>query len=445
MPYARNADLPSSVKDAMPSSAGQTLFRTVFNSQNRSGKTEEVSFASAWAALKRAGYKKDDSTGEWSLMQKASSADGYVPPKAVQDNARRALAVREEKPASQRGMTPVGIARARDLSNGKALSLDTVQRMKAYFDRHEVDKKGATWSEQGKGWQAWMGWGGDEGRAWAEKVIASVAKSYLSGAISASSGRTLYLNQDNTAAIPFPYDPSSLASLNEDQKPRFYAALTDFQQLPTVSISISDLNAMQDRIDPAKVQRIIDSGDIEEGGGKPPVVVRLRDGKMYIADGHHRVCAAWLSGLNSIDCYFKDLLPYSNALKAAPFSVSADIVKSDNEQQVVYGWASIVEKDGQPVIDTEGDVISIDDLEKAALAYVMKCRVASINHTGDQVGSLVESIVFTKEKQKSLGIDLGKVGWWVGYKITDPSIWQRIKSGELQSFSIGGSATRTEI
>jgi hypothetical protein len=43
--------------------------------------------------------------------------------------------------------------------------------MVAYFDRHEIDKEGATWSEQGKGWQAWYGWGGDEGRAWARRIV----------------------------------------------------------------------------------------------------------------------------------------------------------------------------------------------------------------------------------------------------------------------------------
>jgi hypothetical protein len=43
--------------------------------------------------------------------------------------------------------------------------------MKAFFDRHEVDKKGETWDEQGKGWQAWNGWGGDAGYSWAKKVV----------------------------------------------------------------------------------------------------------------------------------------------------------------------------------------------------------------------------------------------------------------------------------
>ena len=95
----------------------------------------------------------------------------FTPPQGARDSAKRALDIREGKPSSQRGMTPVGIARARDLMNGVKLSPDTIRRMKAFFDRHEVDKKGATWDEQGKGWQAWNGWGGDAGYAWARKVV----------------------------------------------------------------------------------------------------------------------------------------------------------------------------------------------------------------------------------------------------------------------------------
>jgi hypothetical protein len=34
-----------------------------------------------------------------------------------------------------------------------------------------VDKQGATWSQQGKGWQAWHGWGGDEARSWAKELV----------------------------------------------------------------------------------------------------------------------------------------------------------------------------------------------------------------------------------------------------------------------------------
>jgi hypothetical protein len=95
----------------------------------------------------------------------------FKPPKGAQEAAARALEIRAEKPESQRGMTAVGIARARDLKNGLELSPETVKRMLAYFTRHEVDKQGETWDEQGKGWQAWQGWGGDAGFAWARKVV----------------------------------------------------------------------------------------------------------------------------------------------------------------------------------------------------------------------------------------------------------------------------------
>jgi len=95
----------------------------------------------------------------------------FIAPQAVADNAQRALDVRATKPESQRGMTPVGLARANQLAKREPVSLVTVLRMVAYFDRHEIDKEGSTWDEQGKGWQAWHGWGGDEGRAWARRII----------------------------------------------------------------------------------------------------------------------------------------------------------------------------------------------------------------------------------------------------------------------------------
>ena len=96
----------------------------------------------------------------------------YTPPAAVARNARHALDVRKAKPPSQRGMTSVGIARATQLASRTPVSLSTIQRMASYFARHEVDKHGSTWDEQGKGWQAWNGWGGDEGRTWVNSILA---------------------------------------------------------------------------------------------------------------------------------------------------------------------------------------------------------------------------------------------------------------------------------
>ena len=95
-------------------------------------------------------------------------ADGFVPPQEVRSNAKRGLELREKY---GRGGTAIGVARARDLSNGAALSLDTVKRMTSYFARHEVDKKGEGWGVDSAGYIAWLLWGGDAGWAWAKRIV----------------------------------------------------------------------------------------------------------------------------------------------------------------------------------------------------------------------------------------------------------------------------------
>ena len=90
-------------------------------------------------------------------------ADGFSPPAEVRANAKRGLELRKKY---NRGGTEVGVARARDLSNGATISLDTVKRMVSYFARHEVDKQG----KDSAGYIAWLLWGGDAGRAWANRI-----------------------------------------------------------------------------------------------------------------------------------------------------------------------------------------------------------------------------------------------------------------------------------
>jgi len=75
-----------------------------------------------------------------------------------------------------RGGTEVGVARARDISNMRNLSFDTVQRMNSYFARHEVDKEATGWNQGEEGFPtagriAWQLWGGDAGRDFAKRII----------------------------------------------------------------------------------------------------------------------------------------------------------------------------------------------------------------------------------------------------------------------------------
>lgn len=97
---------------------------------------------------------------------------GYEPNAGMVAEAERGLAWRDEY---GRGGTEIGVARARDIANRRALSLDTVNRMVSYFARHEVDKQGQGWSPDQDGYPsagriAWALWGGDPGRTWAEAI-----------------------------------------------------------------------------------------------------------------------------------------------------------------------------------------------------------------------------------------------------------------------------------
>ena len=68
----------------------------------------------------------------------------FRPPAPVAAAARRALERRAQQPPSNRGMTPVGVARARQLLHRQELSPQTIDRMVRYFARHEVDKQGSS-------------------------------------------------------------------------------------------------------------------------------------------------------------------------------------------------------------------------------------------------------------------------------------------------------------
>jgi len=123
---------------------------------------------------------------------------------------------------------------------------------------------------------------------------------------------------------------------------------------------------------------------------------------------------------------------------------TAKITKSDSASRIVWGWASVIEKDGESIFDHQGDRIAEDVLAKAAHDFVSDYRVGKVMHSGRKVGALVESVVFTKELQKALGIDLGKVGWFIGMRVSE-DVFKRVESGELQAFSIGGIATKVAV
>lgn len=189
-----------------------------------------------------------------------TATDSYIPPKNVQAEAARGLELRRK---FNRGGTEVGVARARDLSNGRAVSIDTIKRMVSFFARHEVDKKAPGFSSKfnpSAGKIAWLLWGGDEGRKWATDLLKEAEKK--------NSEPQITPGEQQVRTMP-------IADVHTDPR-RFQ---------PRSSLSQQKVSAIVDNYDPRKFD---------------PLVVWLDKGKYYVLAGHHRLAAAEQLGLKTV-------------------------------------------------------------------------------------------------------------------------------------------------
>jgi hypothetical protein len=121
------------------------------------------------------------------------------------------------------------------------------------------------------------------------------------------------------------------------------------------------------------------------------------------------------------------------------------VAKVDADQQIIGGWASIVAYDGKPVVDSQDDIIPVNELEQAAERFLLDSRKLGDMHTRLGTGRITQSFVYTPTKAKLGHIakdDKGRqiYGWWVEFKVDDAEAWKACKSGERLELSIGGAA-----
>lgn len=128
-----------------------------------------------------------------------------------------------------------------------------------------------------------------------------------------------------------------------------------------------------------------------------------------------------------------------------------EFTKVDADKHEVFGWASIVEIGGVPVVDRQGDWISPEEIEKAAYAYVEANRKGGHQHKRDgdepfHASNMIESFVITPEKISKMGLpEDTPCGWWVGYKVHDEDTWEKVKKGDVTGFSIHGRGKRQAV
>lgn len=97
---------------------------------------------------------------------------------------------------------------------------------------------------------------------------------------------------------------------------------------------------------------------------------------------------------------------------------------SDPKEQIVEGYASL------PNLDDQGDVIPIDVINRAMPDYMIWGNLREM-HEKNAVGKTIEAKVDHR-------------GVWVVCKIVDPLSWNKVRTGVLQGFSIGGKPTSIE-
>ncbi len=109
------------------------------------------------------------------------SDSDLTPPAKVAANAKMGLELRER---FHRGGTEVGEHRAEQLRDRRKISEDDLKAIYSYFARHVVDKRPG-WDDPDKpsaGYVAWLLWGGDEGKAWVDRLHARLVEKGADGA-----------------------------------------------------------------------------------------------------------------------------------------------------------------------------------------------------------------------------------------------------------------------
>lgn len=121
-------------------------------------------------------------------------------------------------------------------------------------------------------------------------------------------------------------------------------------------------------------------------------------------------------------------------------------IKSDNERQTIYVWASVSSRDGEEVIDFHGDAITTDALHDICTHVVKGARASAFEHDGDFVNETVSAFVLDRDMQKALSafstngpIELDREGVIVGIHIPDKATWDEVKDEDWEA-SINATA-----
>lgn len=102
----------------------------------------------------------------------------------------------------------------------------------------------------------------------------------------------------------------------------------------------------------------------------------------------------------------------------------AEFSKRDDEQRMVYGYASTA------ALDSQGEIIKVDAIAKAMTSYMKFANIREM-HQPSAVGVAKEASVDEK-------------GLYIGVKVIDDRAWLKVKEGVYKAFSIGGRVKKRD-
>jgi cation transport regulator ChaB len=481
MPYDT---LPERLRAIIPSKAGQDIFRNTVNSQLAAGKSEEVAMASAWAALQRAGYDKDEN-GNWTTKMQPTASQVHVPGTEWDDDDDDA----------EKGKKPKDYAR-------KASGAAPIYMYRSVLNAEQIHE-----------------WAAAQGFARAlplddlhvTVVFSKAAFSADLSALAATHGTVHYNNVvvrgGKRAVVPLGDRGAVVLKIQSDELQyehlmfRAMGASWDFQEYtPHISITyqgrdlpLANMQPFMGDIvlGPLRAKPMNTNWDAEISEVALDVSKRMMnddtfttsaeaavrsmdlglDGEIHVhqtADGQavympgasHKVYLERMavvagvgdSGMDDEEDSAQsspDLLQrVISAILAATMehnvAKASDILKVDKARRIVWGWASVSTMKGELVTDRQGDRIAPAEMEKMADGFMRSARAAKAMHDGDDVGEVIHSLPLTKELADALGIQTDREGWVTGTYIKSDAEWQKVLRGEYAGLSIGGRAKRKE-
>lgn len=114
------------------------------------------------------------------------------------------------------------------------------------------------------------------------------------------------------------------------------------------------------------------------------------------------------------------------------------IKKVNNDQQIAYGEVYRPNE-----VDSHGDFMSAETIEKMAHGFMTKALVISIDTQHDNVpnGSYPVESFIARENDP----DYAPGSWVLGIKVTHEDLWNKIKKGEFNGFSVEAMAKKMPV